>query len=104
MKHLTDYKSFLNEKKISPLQREYREFFSHLLNLYGVKSPKSFGKDKEKSKKFYKDVEKGWYKGKGLTNYGKVLMKKDKLNEKNEEDTEYILKIDNEYSKLKIKL
>ena len=104
MKHLKQYESFLNEKKKeSPLQKEYRKFFSHLLDLYGVKSPRSFGKDKAKAKEFYKEIEKGWSKGKGLTQYGKDLMIKKKLNEKNEEDTEYVLKIDNEYSKLKAK-
>jgi len=103
MKHLKQYESFLNEKrKESPLQKEYREFFSNLLDLYGVKSPRSFGKDKAKAKKFYKDIEKGWSKGNGTTQYGKDLFKK-KVNEKNEEDTEYVLKIDNEYSKLKVK-
>ena len=102
MEHLKKFNNFLNERKESPLQKEYREFFSHLLELYGVKSPRSFGKDKDKAELFYKDIEKGWSKGNGTTEYGKELMMKKKLNEKNEEDTEYVLKIKNQYSKLKV--
>jgi enoyl-[acyl-carrier-protein] reductase (NADH) len=66
------FDDFLNESK---LQDEYREFFSHLLKIYGVTSPIQFKNKEELSKKFYADVEKGWNKGKGLSTYGEKLMK-----------------------------
>jgi hypothetical protein len=78
MKNITDYNNFLNESK---LQNEYREFFKHLLTLYGVKSPAEFKNKEELSKKFYDDIEKGWNKGIGLSKYGEKLMKCDELEE-----------------------
>lgn len=77
MKYSLEIGRILDEvltESLSPLQKEYREFFSFLLNKYEVKSPKEFEKDKEKSEKFYADIEKGWVKGKGLSEYGKKLM------------------------------
>lgn len=72
----TKFEEFLNESK---LQDDYREFFSHLLKLYGVSSPAEFKNKEELSKKFYADVEKGWNKGEGLSKYGQKLMVCDKL-------------------------
>ena len=65
--------------KESKLQNNYRDFFSKLLDLYGIKSPLEFKHKEELSIKFFADVEKGWAEGKGLTEYGKKLMKLDKL-------------------------
>jgi hypothetical protein len=82
MKNISSYDDFLNESK---LQEDYREFFSKLLKLYDVKSPLQFkGKD-VLAKKFYKDVAEGWSKGNGLTQYGKKLMKIDKLEDLDKE-------------------
>jgi hypothetical protein len=78
MKNLTNYTEFINESK---LQEDYRNFFSNLLKLYGVKSPIEFKDDVEKSKKFYEDIEKGWSKGNGLTEYGKKLLKEEPIEE-----------------------
>lgn len=64
----------LVESVASPLQKEYRELFTFLLNKFGVKSPRSFGKEKEKADKFYTEIEKSWVKGKGLSAYGKKMM------------------------------
>ena len=76
MENLTSYNEFVNESK---LQNDYRDFFTKLLNLYGIKSPNEFKDKEELSKKFYKDVSEGWSKGNGLTEYGKKLMELDKL-------------------------
>lgn len=73
MKNIISFDEYLNE---SNLQYGYREFFTNLLCLYGVKSPIEFKDDKDKSKKFYDDIKKGWSKGNGLTEYGEELMKK----------------------------
>jgi hypothetical protein len=64
----------IQNEAASPLQKEYRDFFTFLLSKYGVKSPREFGKDREKSTKFYADIQKGWNKGKGVSAYGKKLM------------------------------
>lgn len=74
MKIVSKFSEFINESK---LQDDYREFFSKLLKLYGVKSPLQFKNNKEQSMKFYKDIEDGWSKGNGLTKYGKELMEKE---------------------------
>lgn len=57
----------------SKLQDDYKEFFTHLLELYEVKSPNSI-KDEERKKEFFNNVNKGWVKGNGLSEYGKKLM------------------------------
>ena len=82
MKNITNFNDFLNESK---LQNEYREFFTKLLKLYDVKSPLEFKGKEVLSKKFYKEIEKGWSKGNGLTQYGKKLMEIDKLEDMDEE-------------------
>ena len=74
MKNIISFNNFLNE---SQLQDDYRKFFSKLLELYGVKSPAQFKGKEELASKFYKDIEKGWSKGNGLTQYGKKLMEKE---------------------------
>jgi hypothetical protein len=82
MKNVSSFNDFLNESK---LQNEYREFFSKLLKLYGVKSPLEFKGKEVLSKKFYKEVENGWSKGNGLTQYGKKLMEIEKLEDLDKE-------------------
>ena len=70
---MKNFNDFLNE---SQLQEDYREFFSMMLKYHGVKSPAEFQNNKELAKKFYDDIEKGWSKGNGVTEYGKDLLKK----------------------------
>lgn len=73
MNNINTFNEYINESK---LQDDYREFFSNVLCLHGVKSPMEFKNNKDKSKEFYDDIRKGWSKGNGLTDYGKELMKK----------------------------
>jgi len=70
MKTISDYNEFLNESK---LQDDYRAFFLHMLELYGVKSPSSI-KDEKKKKEFFTEINKGWVKGQGLSKHGEKLM------------------------------
>jgi hypothetical protein len=72
------FNDFLNESK---LQDDYRNFFTHLLKIYGITSPTQFKDKEELSKKFYADIEKGWNKGEGLTKYGEELMGCDDIND-----------------------
>jgi len=81
MKNIASFDNFLNE---SQLQDDYREFFSKLLKLYGVKSPAQFKGKEELAKKFYGDIAKGWSKGNGLTKYGKKIMESEELEKVNE--------------------
>ena len=55
----------LNEeaKELSPLQKEYREYFQNLLKEFDAKSPAEM--DEETMKKFFNQVSSGWVKGKG---------------------------------------
>lgn len=73
MKKLVSYNNFVNESK---LQNEYRDFFSKMLEIYGVKSPAEFKDDKSKAEKFYDDIKKGWNNGEGISQYGKELISK----------------------------
>jgi hypothetical protein len=73
MKNIVSYDSFVNESK---LQNDYREFFSNVLKVYGVKSPAEFKSDQELGKKFYADIKKGWNNGEGISKYGEDLLKK----------------------------
>lgn len=82
MNNISSYNDFLNESK---LQNDYREFFSKLLKLYDVKSPLEFKGKEVLSKKFYKDLEQGWSKGNGFTQYGKKLMEIEKLEDLDKE-------------------
>lgn len=67
----------------SKLQDDYKEFFTHLLDLYKVKSPNSI-KDEDCKKEFFNKVNKGWVKGSGLSEYGKKLMDCECLDENGE--------------------
>ena len=53
----------LAEVELSPLQKEYQEYFNGLLKKAGVSSPAEL--DEEGMKKFFDDVTDGWVKGKG---------------------------------------
>ena len=50
---------------LSNLQKEYREFFKHMLKCYDVTSPSKLSD--EKKKEFFKNIKKYWVKGKGTT-------------------------------------
>ncbi len=65
------FNEFTNESK---LQDGYREFFTSMLKVYGVKSPAEFKSTPEKGKKFYEDIKKGWSNGIGISDYGKKLL------------------------------
>lgn len=82
MKNLVSYNNFVNESK---LQNDYRDFFSKMLEIYGVKSPAEFKDDKSKAEKFYEDIKKGWNNGEGISQYGKELIDKFEKGEKIEE-------------------
>lgn len=75
MKNIISYNNFVNESK---LQNDYRDFFSKMLEIYGVKSPSEFKNDKSKAEKFYDDIKKGWNNGEGISQYGKELIEKGK--------------------------
>jgi hypothetical protein len=53
----------LNEKELSPLQKEYQAYFEGLLKKYNVESPAEL--EEEEMKKFFNEVSAGWIKGKG---------------------------------------
>jgi len=70
MKHILLFEKFLNEdmdlnEKLSPLQKEYREFFKFMLDCYDVKSHSNLSE--EKKKEFFNNIDKYWVKGKGVT-------------------------------------
>ena len=46
--------------ELSPLQKEYQEFFRSVLKKFGVKSPAEL--DVEKKKEFFNYIEKTWTK------------------------------------------
>lgn len=52
-------------ESLSNLQKEYREYFRFMLDLYEVSSPTKLSK--EKKKEFFDNVKKYWVKGKGVT-------------------------------------
>lgn len=52
----------MNERKLSELQKEYRNFFIGKMELYGVKSPAQL--TKEKKSEFFTEVKKDWAKHK----------------------------------------
>jgi len=56
-------RNLFEEQELSPLQKEYRAYFSNLLDKYEVKSPAEM--DEETMKKFFNEVSSGWVKGKG---------------------------------------
>lgn len=53
----------IQEAEQSKLQKEYEEYFTKLLDKYGVKSPADLSE--EEKKKFFDEVQKGWTKGTG---------------------------------------
>jgi hypothetical protein len=53
----------INEKELSPLQKEYQEYFQTALKDAGVESPAEL--DEEAMKKFFDGITAGWIKGKG---------------------------------------
>ena len=53
----------INEKELSPLQKEYQEYFQAKLKEAGVESPAEL--DEDKMKKFFDGITAGWVKGKG---------------------------------------
>lgn len=48
----------MNERKLSELQKEYRDFFLGKLRLYGVKSPTEL--TKEKKSEFFTSIKRNW--------------------------------------------
>jgi hypothetical protein len=50
----------MNERKLSDLQKEYRDFFLGKLELYGVKSPAELSK--EKKSEFFTEIKQDWTK------------------------------------------
>ena len=64
MKFSTYIKSItLTEKELSPLQKEYQEYFAAKLSEYGVDSPVELSD--EKMAEFFSSITAGWIKGKG---------------------------------------
>lgn len=55
--------SAMNEAELSPLQKEYKEYFQSILDEFGVKSQGELSVDK--LKEFFNKVKAGWEKGKG---------------------------------------
>jgi hypothetical protein len=53
----------INEKELSPLQKEYQAYFEKALKAAGVSSPAEL--DEEGMKKFFDGITAGWIKGKG---------------------------------------
>lgn len=49
---------YMNERKLSELQREYRVFFLEKMRLYGVKTPSALSKEKKSD--FFNEVKKDW--------------------------------------------
>lgn len=64
----------MNEKKLSKLQKEYREFFLNKLEQYGVKSPAHLSK--EKKSQFFTEIKQDW---------AKVKQTRDEINKKDNE-------------------
>lgn len=60
---IAKFKSFMTESELSPLQKEYQEYFKTMLSKYGVASPADL--DEETMSSFFNDVSDGWIKGKG---------------------------------------
>jgi len=53
----------VNEADLSPLQKEYQEYFNSALKKAGISSPAEL--DETAMKKFFSDITAGWIKGKG---------------------------------------
>jgi hypothetical protein len=75
MKNIKKFGDFMKlNEELSPLQKEYREFFRWMLDRYGVKSPASLSEQKKKD--FFNEIQLGWVKGSGVTDKYKKEMKK----------------------------
>jgi hypothetical protein len=57
------------EKAMSDLQKDWRDYFGAKLAKFGVESPADL--DEEKKKEFFNDLKSDWEKGKGATAAGK---------------------------------
>jgi len=53
----------IKEEELSPLQKEYRDYFTSLLKKHNVKSPAEM--DDSEMSKFFDEVKSGWIKGQG---------------------------------------
>jgi hypothetical protein len=62
--HFSENRSPMNERKLSELQKEYRNFFLEKMKLYGIKSPAEL--TKEKKSEFFKEIKQDWAKHKLL--------------------------------------
>ena len=60
------------EKAMSDLQKDWRDYFGAKLAKFGVESPADL--DEEKKKEFFNDLKSDWEKGKGATAAGKKDM------------------------------
>ena len=60
---MKSFKSFINEKELSDLQKEYQEYFEAKLKKYKVSSPAEL--DEEEMRNFFEAITAGWVKGKG---------------------------------------
>lgn len=64
MSKIKNWDEFINEG-LSNLQKEYREYFRFMLDLYEIKSPSALSEEKKKD--FFNNVSKYWVKGKGAS-------------------------------------
>ena len=64
----------MTERKLSELQKEYRDFFFEKLRLYGVKSPAQLTKEKKSA--FFTDIKQDWAKIKIAKNQTKETYKR----------------------------
>ena len=53
----------INEKELSPLQKEYQDYFQSKLKEFNISSPAELEEDE--MKKFFDSITAGWVKGKG---------------------------------------
>ena len=57
------------ERELSALQKDWREYFGAKLNKFNAKSPADMSEDEKKA--FFNDLKKDWERGKGATAAGK---------------------------------
>ncbi len=67
------------EKAMSDLQKDWRDYFGAKLAKFGVESPADL--DEEKKKEFFNDLKSDWEKGKGATAAGKKDMEEQGVKE-----------------------
>jgi hypothetical protein len=108
MKKLSTYASAIreaDERVLSELQKDWREYFFAKLNKFGVESPADL--DDEKKKEFFNELKKDWERGKGATETGKKDIEKHGVKETKTEaktvnqldEARSIEKIQDEWSK-----